>query len=396
MTRILHLLETADPRSGGPIEVARMLGMAWHAAGHTQDLVTLDPPEEQYQPDYPGAITPLGPPRGRSPAQRYRYAPQVVPWLKRHARDYDAVIVSSLWRYQARAAVDALAGGPVPYFAFTHGMLDPWFRQRYPLKHAAKQLSWWLADGPFLARAANVLFTCEEEMVAADKAFWPYRVQGLVSGLGTGDVTGDADAQIAAFRAAVPQLSGRRFLLFLSRIHEKKGCDLLIEGFAAIAAQAPDLDLVIAGPDQVGLVAGLKAQAERLGVAARVHFPGMLAGDVKWGAFRAAQAFVLTSHQENFGMVVAEALSCHTPVLISDKVNIWREVLATGAGLVEPDTVEGSTRLLTRFLALSAPELAAMRDHARAAFLAHFHIDTVAASLMTTIEQRCAAIKTAR
>jgi glycosyltransferase involved in cell wall biosynthesis len=388
MTRILRFIETSNPHYGGPVESARRFAEAWARKGHRQDLLTLDPPGETHLTDYPGEIFAMGPPRDGKLLHRYRYSPQVVPWLKAHAGDYDAVIVGGLWRYMARAAHKALAGGPTPYFVYTHGMLDPYFKESQKLKHMGKQLSWWFAEGPLLRHARHVLFTCEEEGILAQDAFWPYKVDGVSVGYGTTDVGGDPAAQKAAFRDAVPALAGRRYLLFLSRIHPKKGCDLLVEAFVGIAAGSPDLDLVIAGPDQVGLVAELKARAEALGIGARVHFPGMLKGDVKTGAFRGADAFVLTSHQENFGIVVAEAMACGIPVLISDKVNIWREVVADGAGMVEPDTLEGAKALLARFAVLGGEERAAMGARARESFLERFHVERAAEALMALIEQR--------
>lgn len=391
MTNVLHIISASDPRGGGVIEGTRRFGEVWAAQGHRQDLLTLDAPGEDHLPDYPGRIIRLGPPRGRSPLRRYRHAPAMVRWLRDHARDYDAVIVSGLWRYHARAAMLALGDGSVPYFVYTHGMLDPWFRTAGRLKVAAKQLSWWLAEGRLLAHAEAVLFTTEEEQRLADGAFWPYKADGVVIGHGTPDVTGDPAAQVAAFRAAVPVLADRRFLLFLSRIHPKKGCDLLVEAFAGAAAADPGLDLVIAGPDQVGLVAGLRARAEALGVGDRVHFPGMLTGDVKTGAFRAAEAFILPSHQENFGIVVAEALACGTPVLISDKVNIWREVAADGAGIVAPDTADGTAALIAGWRALDEAQRAAMRSAARACFASRFDVVQAARNLMDLIEARIAA-----
>ncbi|MFD1949606.1 glycosyltransferase [Sphingomonas arantia] len=393
MTRILRIITSADLHGGGPIEGARRFAEVWARDGHRQDLLTLDAPGERFLTDYPGEIFSVGPPRGRSLLNRYRYAPDMVPWLKANVGNYDAVIVSGLWRYMARGAMKALAGGPVPYFVFTHGMLDPWFKQSAPAKNWGKQLSWWWAEGPLTRHAANVLFTTEEEMILADKAFWPYRLNGAVVGYGTADVSGDPAAQIAAFRAALPTLGDQRFLLFLSRIHPKKGCDLLVEAFADVAAQDPTLDLVIAGPDQVGLVAGFQARADALGIGTRIHFPGMLKGDIKTGAFRAADAFVLPSHQENFGIVVAEAMACGTPVLISDKVNIWREVVADGAGLVEPDTLDGTRALLSRFVALSPTERAAMGTTARTSFLSRFHVEQAARGLMAFIEKRKAELR---
>jgi glycosyltransferase involved in cell wall biosynthesis len=395
LPRFLHLIADSNPASGGPIEAAQRLAAIWIRHGIVHDLMTLEPPGPALLPDYPGQIFQLGEPGGRLP-NPYLISRKMVPWLRENAPRYDAVIVSGLWRYLARGARKALVGGPTPYFVFTHGMLDPWFRKTYPIKHLGKQVSWWFAEGPLLKNAANVLFTCEEEMLLAENAFWPYHVNAKVVSYGAQDVSGDAAAQMSAFRAAVPALGDRPFLLFLSRIHRKKGIDLLIDAFAQVAAVNPSLDLVIAGPDQVGLQASLEERARRQGLQARVHFPGMLRGEVKLGAFRAADAFALTSHQENFGIVVAEALACGTPVLISDKVNIWREIEADGAGIVEPDTAEGAKRLLSRFLALDADERLAMRARARHCFVERFDIDLAARRLFAHLQSRIAELSIER
>jgi glycosyltransferase involved in cell wall biosynthesis len=281
-----------------------------------------------------------------------------------------------LWNYTAFGASRGLRGAGVPYFVFTHGMLDPWFKKTYPIKNIAKQIFWWFSEGPLLHGAHAVLFTTEEERVTAKGAFWPYRLAERVVGYGTADASGEPAAQIEAFLTAFPHLRGRRFLLFLGRIHPKKGCDLLISAFARHAAQYPDLDLVIA-----------ETLAQREGVADRVLWPGMLRGDLKWGAFRAADAFVLPSHQENFGVVVAEALACGKPVLISDKVNIWREVEAAGAGLAAPDDIENVQDLLGRFLRSSEEARSRMCSAARQCFLDEFEIERAATELLRAIEE---------
>jgi glycosyltransferase involved in cell wall biosynthesis len=107
----------------------------------------------------------------------------------------------------------------------------------------------------------------------------------------------------------------------------------------------------------------------------------MLTGDAKWGAFRAAEAFVLPSHQENFGIVVAEALACGKPVLITNKVNIWHEVEAAGAGLVADDDTPGIASLLRRFLCMSEADRAKMGEAARRCFERNFDVRAAALSL---------------
>ena len=118
-----------------------------------------------------------------------------------------------------------------------------------------------------------------------------------------------------------------------------------------------------------------------------ITWTGMLHGDFKWGAFWAADAFILPSHQENFGIAVAEALSTGTPVLISDKVNIWREIKEDKAGFIEEDTLEGCLKLLQRHLAAQGDEWDKMRQNARTCFLNRFEITKAAESLLGVIQK---------
>jgi glycosyltransferase involved in cell wall biosynthesis len=309
-------------------------------------------------------------------------------WLRDNAKRYDAIIVNGLWNFTSLAAWRALAGTDTRYFVYTHGMLDPYFNKAFPIKAAAKQLLWWYSKGRLVNNATGVMFVSEEERLLARKSFWPFKGRERVVLYGIIDVAGDPDAQIRAFRAAFPVIADRKYLLYLSRIHPKKGCDLLVEAFARIAAANPDLDLVMAGPDSVGWAKKLQTVAAERGVASRIHWPGMLKGDLKWGAFRAAEAFVLPSHQENFGIVVAEALACGKPVLTTDKVATWREVDAYKAGFVETDDLAGDARLLDQFIALSPREKSEMGTRARAAYVERFDIGSMAPQLIEILRSR--------
>ena len=379
--KLLHVIAGSDQESGGPIEALLRISEVLIRDGHQVAVVTLEDEAEIAGRKFPFPIAGLG--HGTKP---YRYNPQLAPWLEQNARQFDAVVLHGLWNYSSFGSWRGLRKGQTPYFIFAHGMMDPWFREKYPLKHLAKQVFWSLAEGRVLRDARSVLFTCEEERVRAQGVFAGHPYKERVVLFGTADPEGDPERHKRAFKSAFPDLRDRNFLLFLSRIHPKKGCDLLLQAFAELAPElATNLDLVIAGPDQVGWMPELQSFAQRLGIAARVHWPGMLRGDVKWGAFRSADALILPSHQENFGFVVAEAMACSAPVLVSDKVNIWREVEASGCGFVEPDSLDGTRNLIRRFVGLSATGRAKMASNARSGFLKYFDIEVTARDFASAI-----------
>lgn len=381
--KILHVIASVDPRHGGPLDSVNSISSVWSRQNHVCHIASLDEPSDPWVTQSVWPVFALGAPRkDRWPGSGYRFSARLHPWLRQNGADYDAAIIHGLWNYASLGGWRGLEGGTTPYFVFPHGMLDPWFNKTFPLKAIYKSLFWRLFENRVLRDAAGVLFTAEEERLLASRSFQPYVAKPYVVGLGTRDVVGDADAQRRAFVTRMPELAHRRFILFLGRIHPKKGIDLLIRGFARLAESAQDVDLVVAGPDQVGLQRELQDLAREVGVATRVHWPGMLTGDVKVGAFRSAEFFALTSHQENFGIAVAEALVVGTPVLITNKVNIWREIESDGAGFVVNDDVEDVTRGLAHLVGLDADRREEMRARARACFRQRYDIEVVATELL--------------
>jgi glycosyltransferase involved in cell wall biosynthesis len=377
--RLLNIIHSVNPVHGGPAEGLRQLVRVNQGLGHRHEVLTLDAPGSPWFKDFPAPLHPAGP-----AYLTYGFTPRLLRWLQMHGADFDAAIVHGLWQYHGLATRRVLRGLGIPYFVFCHGMLDPWFKREYPLKHLKKWLYWPWAEYRVLRDASAVLFTAEEEARLASQSFWLYRARHAVVGYGlTLDATA-LEARAEDFHAIHPQTRGKRIVLFLARIHPKKGCDLLIDAFAKAAAD-PSLHLVMAGPDQVGWQSALEQQAASRGVADRITWPGMLAGPLKWAALRAAEVFALPSHQENFGIAVAEALAVGVPVLTSDKVNIWREIVAAGAGFAASDTPAGTESTLRRWLALGAIEREAMRTAAAACYHRHFHMAAAAERLIDTI-----------
>lgn len=386
--RILRVISSMDPVHGGPCQGIRNIVPALSALGVHNEVLSFDAPDAAFLGQDPFPIHAIGP--ARTP---YAYCPALRPWLLKNFERFDVVIAHGLWLHNNAGTWGALkqyrrqTGQPGPRFCvMPHGMLDPYF-QRAPerrWKALRNTLAWTLFEGAAIHGADAILFTCAQELLLAREPFSPYHPKReLDVGYGIQAPPARHDGMAAAFAARCPTLGGKPYLLFLSRVHEKKGTDLLLGAYLALRREGADLPaLVIAGP---GLDSehGRALQAMAAGQP-DVHFPGMLRGDEKWGALYGCEAFVLPSHQENFGISVVEAMACGRPVLISNQVNIWRECEA--GGLVEDDDEAGVLRLLTRWRALSPTERTARGAAAHAVYRHNFEADEAARRLLAALK----------
>jgi len=143
----------------------------------------------------------------------------------------------------------------------------------------------------------------------------------------------------------------------------------------------------MAGPSAGTFTDNLRSLADASAFADRIHWPGMLLGDAKWGAFAACDAFCLPSHQENFGIAVVEALASGKPVLISDQVNIAPDILADGCGFVAPDTLEGTQRTLAEWLKSTEAQRSAMSQQARNAFATRYDMRRNTAAVLRVFDK---------
>jgi len=378
--KILQLVHTLDPSVGGVAASVFALSQGLARRGHKLDIVVLDDSASSWLADIALPVHALG-----AGLTSYRYSSKLLPWLKKQGGDYDRVIVNGIWQYLSFAAWRRYAGSSIPYYVFPHGMLDPWFKETFPLKHLKKWLYWPWAEYRVLRDAAAVIFTSEEERSQARKSFWLYRCREKVSPLGVEAPPISSNAK-SEFLSRYPQLQNTRIFLFLGRLHPKKGCDMLLEAFAQMRSN-DSISLILAGPDQVGWESDLRRQVTRLNLTNRVVFTGMLQGSMKQGAFANAEAFVLPSHQENFGISVVEALAASVPVLVSNRVNIWREIEADRAGYVESDDLAGTTRLLQNWIGTAPAEREMVRQNARRCFEQRFEVDRAVDSLLQILNE---------
>ena len=382
--RILRVIASVDPATGGPVAGLRAVTPALASLGHDTEFLTVDEATEGYLQSFVGPVHALGPAKGS-----YSYSARVPKWLQKNGSRFDAIIIHGLWQsFGPMVRAYSRTPGAPAYFVFPHGMLDPHLRKAYPAKHIKKWLYWMAAERHVLRDARAVFFTCEEERRLAKTTFPLYQCNERVVAYGTAAPDGPPERLKAVWQKRFPELNGRPYFLFLGRIHSKKGVDVLLRAYTQLlrteyVGRENDLpDLVLAGPClDNGYLQELRTVARESVAAAKVHWTGMLTGDAKWGALQGAEAFILPSHQENFGIAVVEALACGTPVLLSDRVNIWREIVDAKAALVESASEEGASRLMARWKRMDEPSRAQMRTAARHCFEREFEVSRVARSL---------------
>jgi len=361
--RILRVIRSLNPAGGGPVEGLIQSAPFLHKLGLETSVVTLDHPSAPWIQSLPFQTFCLGPVLGS-----YGFSFSLPSKLKSIFPTFGAVIVEGLWQYHSFATWIAMRASSTPYYVFPHGMLDPWFKQRYPIKHLKKSLYWPLAEYKLLRDATSVFFTTQDELIRSQSSFSPYPIKGTVIGFGAQKLESPSSMDINEFYARFPELRGKKTILFFGRLHPKKGVDLLIHAFAKIASYDTKLHLVLAGPICSTYHYSLISLISSLSITHRVTWTGYLSSGLKRAAFGTAGLFSLPSHHENFGVSVAEALSTGLPVTVSRSVNIAPDITHFEAGIVHDDTVIGTYRALSQWLYLDVSARAHMSSQASLLF----------------------------
>jgi len=327
--RIVHLTNSIDPISGGPANVLARLAPVQAQRGHEVTVITADDPdrvgEVTAQLGRAGVSVRAGGP-GSGPLWR---APGAIPELEAAiGRGVDLMHGHGLWQHLVHWGAAVCRSRSVPYIIRPCGMLDPWSLAQGRLK---KRVFLALKARKDLDLAGALHFTTETERRLVE----PLRLRApsfvIPNGLDWSEF--ETLPQSGAFRRK-HDIGERPLVVFLSRLHHKKGLDLLLPAFASGAPA--DAVLALVGPGEEGYVTGLKRKGEQLGIGDRLIFTGMVKGAGRVEALADADLFTLPSYQENFGVAVIEAAGAGTPVLISDQVNICDEVREAGVGRVVP------------------------------------------------------------
>jgi glycosyltransferase involved in cell wall biosynthesis len=340
---VLHAINMVGANAGGPTRVLIDMTKAQVALGYNVTVVTTDR-------DLPST-------KGVDEAEiRKQFAPEVrllfFPvdfrpllvsfrmgrWLNANISSFDIVHVHGCYRYPATMTARAARLANVPFIIRPHGTFDPFLINKSSKSVFLKRLYEKMLDFPNFRRASAIHCTSNEEL---------HSIQNLNFGSNAFVVSNGLDWSIyehmperGSFRSRFLIEPEIPLLLFLGRLNFKKGLDLLIPAFAMVRHQCPKAQLVIAGPDNEGYGKIVHKMVVAAGLEDHVIFTGQIYGQEILAAYQDSDLFVLPSYGENFGMTVIEALAAGTPVVISDKVNIFEDVVASGAGIAVSCMVE--------------------------------------------------------
>jgi glycosyltransferase involved in cell wall biosynthesis len=337
--RVLHVIPAVAPRYGGPSRAVVEMCHALQHEGLEPVIATTDADGagrlqvECGKPVPFHQIPTLFFPRQWSEALKLSYP--LARWLDDNISQFDVVHIHAVFSHACLAAAQSCRRHSVPYVVRPLGTLDPWSLRQ---KRFRKQLFWKVAAKRMLGGAAAIHYTAEKERRLAEHSLGLKR--GVVIGLGVDSALLRNESEPGLFRQNQPSLGSHPFVLVMSRIHPKKGLELLLQTFVDLIAEKrfQHWRLVIAGDGDPAYIQSLKQLARASRIADHILFPGWLEGTEKVSALRSAELLALPSHQENFGLCVVEALACGVPVLVSTKVNLCREIEAARAGWVTPLT----------------------------------------------------------
>ena len=350
--RLAHLTWLLSARGGGIPPVARALADEQRRAGHEVRILGVEDPAAQGEPEVGEQHRALGP-------LALGFAPGLGRALGRDGPDLLHLHGLFTWPSQVASGWGARTGRPV--LVSPHGMLQSWALANSAWK---KRLFRFLVEDRNLSRARCLHALCEDEALSLRRLGLTNPVAVVPNGVALDEVPATPDR--SALVRAHPELAGRRILLFLGRIHPKKGIPLLLDAWGRLRDEGAlgGWLLLVVGPDQVGHAAEIRARVSALRLEQEVRLWGPAYGEEKKAMLAAADAFVLPSYSEGFSMAVLEAMAWGLPALVSRPCNL--DVEAPGAGLLcEPE--EGSVaERLRALLSLSDDERRAMGSRGRA------------------------------
>lgn len=377
--KILRIIDTLDTNYGGPsntiIDSSKILsekGYKVHILTHDRELGKKKIKDKNIK------ILNKGP-----SFTNYFLNFKITFWLKKNHSKYDFFIIHGIWRFHTLLARLFLKGR---YFVFTHGMLDPYFGTEL-WKKLKKKLFWYLIEKKNLQEANTLLLTSENEKKSLSNTFVNTNgIKKTVISYGIKKNLFNKKNCLISFYNKYPKLKKKNFFLFLGRFHKKKGCEILLESVKTLKKQNIHIKILMVGPNNE-YKTKLSDLVRRYKIEKNIILTNPLSGKLKWGAVYASQAMVLSSHGENFGVSIVESLSCGKPVLITNKVNIFKIILSYQAGLVSNDNAKSFYKILNKYLNLTNHQKKKYHTNSIKCFNENFNLTNSTNSLENLLEK---------
>ena len=370
--KVLRIISSINPKFGGPSKTIIDSSILLTTQGFKVDILTSDPVYSNFFKSRNIKIINKGPALGN-----YSFNFSLFFWLLKNKKNYDHFIVHGIWEFNTLLARLLLKN---KYFVFTHGQLDPYFMTE-KLKKFKKQVYWFFVEKQNLLCSKSLLLTSENEKNLLKNTFVNTKdIKKKIIGYGIIKPSYNKIAAKKNFYKKFPKLKGKKFLLYLGRFHEKKGCEILLKALKKLSDENIKFNILIAGPDN-DYKKKLIELSKNYNLTKQIHWSGMLLKNLKWGAISLSKAMVLSSHGENFGVSIVESLSCSKPVLSTNKVNIYKKIIKYKSGYISKDNVDSFFSILKKFHNLNKKQLIKLSKNSLKCFNDNFNLETNKKSL---------------
>lgn len=335
--KILHIVSSYYPaiRFGGPIYSVHELNKAIVRKGHTVDVLTTNAGIDDHQNivinkwNYFDSVRVMY--KSFWGYEHFNFSLPFALSAFSLVKYYDIVHLTGVWNFPILIGSLCAILFEKPFIISPRGSL---YEETINLKRSKiKKIYLKLFSRFFIKRASAIHYTTQDEFEKVEKFLQIGKKSVIIhNGMDLKSIYQMKNDEL--FNNKFPELKDRKYILSLGRITKKKGFDLLIPAMKKVIEDRNDLLLVIAGPDDENYLTAVKKIINENNLERNVVFTGLLDGELKWSTYRHAEMFVLPSYSENFGNTIVEAMACGTPVVVTNKVGISRELEENESGVI--------------------------------------------------------------
>ena len=339
--KVLRIVTSLNPKLGGPPVGIINNSIALMRNGFEVDILTSDPINSNYFKNKNIKIINLG-----SGIGKYGLNFKLFFWLIKNKKKYDNFIIHGLWQFNTLIARILIKK---KYYVFPHGSLNPYYSTEF-FKKLKKQIYWLLIEKRNLLECKSLLLTSIEEKKNILKSYVNtsnINLQVMQYGILKPEI--DLNNAKKIFTNKFSILKNKNFYIFIGRFHQVKGCDILLRSVKKVLDKKLQINILMVGPNNKYKTKLIKL-CKKLKISKNVFWSDFLSGNLKWGAIASSKAMLLPSHAENFGISIVEALSTGTPVITTNKVNIYKDIKKYKAGFISNDNINSFSKNLIKFL----------------------------------------------